>query len=143
MLTGNLAIAVVSAFTGAAFFINFAEHPARLKLDPRAALSEWKPSYQRAMLMQAPLALIAALLGGVAFFQTGHWLWLLGAILALGNWPFTLKVIMPVNRELMAMESATAGARAMELIKRWGWMHTCRTCLGLASAVCYLIAAGA
>jgi hypothetical protein len=142
MLSGNLAIAAVSAFTGVAFYISFAEQPARLKLEAQAALGEWKPSYKRGMAIQAPLALLGGVLGVVALAQDGGWLWLLGAALILVNWPYTFKYIMPVNRELMALEPENAAPRAMELLARWGKLHLVRTLLGLLSALCYLAASG-
>jgi hypothetical protein len=44
MLAGQFALAVAAVFFGAAFYINFAEQPARLTLDDRSVLAEWKPA---------------------------------------------------------------------------------------------------
>jgi hypothetical protein len=66
---------------------NFAEQPARLTLDDRALLTEWKPSYKWGFMMQAALALIGAVLGAIAWWQLGQYAWLIGAILLFANWP--------------------------------------------------------
>jgi len=135
MAFGLLALIASALFAGAAFYVNFAEQPARLGLDDRALLTEWKPAYKRGATMQAPLALIGFILGVVAWWQTSHPAFLLGALLILAPWPWTLIVIKPTNDALLATEPERAGAPARALIARWGAIHAVRTVLGgLATA---------
>jgi uncharacterized membrane protein len=88
--------------------------------------------------MQAPLAVIGFLLGLVAWWQSGDWLWVLGAVVLVANWPYTLVVIMPTNNKLMASEPATAGNETRALIERWAKLHAGRTALGFAATALFL-----
>lgn len=141
MLTGVFALAVASVFTGAAFYINFAEQPARLDLDDRSLLEEWKPSYKAGFAMQATLALVGFVLGFLEWLVSGELAWLLGSLLLLANWPFTLFVIMPVNKILMATPIDQAGPQSRALIERWGQLHAVRTALGAAATAVFIWAA--
>ena len=140
MIVGQLALIVAAVFAGAAVYVNIAEQPARLNLDDRSLLLEWKPAYKRGFAMQAPLAVAGFLLGLLEWWQTGVWLWILGALVLIANWPYTLIGIMPTNNQLMAIDAAIAGPDSRKLIERWGELHAVRAALGFAATAMFLCA---
>ena len=127
VVTGLLSICVAAAFAGAAIHINFAEHPARLKLEDGPMLTQWKPSYRNGYVMQASLALLGFVLGIITWYQTGDMRWGLGAVILIANWPFTLLLIMPINRQLEAMPPAQPEPGVRALLERWGALHAIRS----------------
>jgi uncharacterized membrane protein len=140
MIAGPLALTVAAMFVGAAFYVSFAEQPARLALDDRSLLIEWKPAYKRGLIMQAPLATIGFVLGILAWWQTGIVLWLVGALVLVANWPYTVFVIMPTNNTLMATDPAVAGPDSRALVQKWAVLHAVRTALGLAATLIFILA---
>ena len=138
LIVQNLALITAAAFAGAAIYVNVAEQPARLMLDNRALLAEWKPSYARGKVMQAGLALVSTVLGLLAGYFTGDWVWFVGAALTLAPWPWTIFVILPVNKVLEATPTDAANAQTRALIERWGTLHAGRTALGCAATLVYL-----
>jgi|SRR6516164_7307758 hypothetical protein len=138
MLAGQLALVLAAAFAGAAFYVNFAEHPARMGLDDRNLLKQWKPSYEAGYTMQASLAAVSGALGFVAAWTTRDWRWLAGASLILVNWPYTLIGVMPTNRKLEGTADVDAGRLSRALLVKWGRLHAVRTALGLAAVLAYL-----
>ena len=137
MFAGQLALIVAALFSGAAVYvISSSSRP--LDLDDRALLTEWKPAYKRGFAMQAPLAIVGFLLGLAAWWQTGHWAWLLGAAILVANWPYTLLGIMPTNGIFMATETINAGPDSRAMIKKWAALHAGRTALGFAATLNFL-----
>ncbi len=141
MILGILALTVAALFAGAAFYISFAEHPARSDLDDRAQLQQWKPAYARGYQMQASLAVIGFLLGLGAWWQTRDELWIAGAVVLVANWPYTMLMIMPVNNALNATSLDEAGEESHTLLQRWGRLHARRTMLGIVATLLFLWAA--
>jgi hypothetical protein len=136
MLIGQLALIVAALFAGAALFVSIAENPARLAAG-ESGVAQWKPSYDRAKFLQGALALIGGALAFYLWWRSLNQLWLIGSLLLLANWPWTLLAMMKLNRRL---EAAEPGAESRDLLERWGRLHAVRTLLGLASAAAMLAA---
>ena len=138
MMIGLLALTTAALFAGAAIYVNIAEQPARLDLDPPAMLAQWQPSYARASIMQAGIAIISCALGVLAFFFSYDWRWLLGAALIIAPWPYTMFIIMPTNKVLKSTPPAQANEDTHNLVRQWGLLHAVRTLLGFAAVAAYL-----
>jgi hypothetical protein len=137
MMLGLFALVIAAIFTGGAAYILVAEQPARLMLDDKALLIQWKPSYKRGFAMQAPLALLGFVCGLAAWYRENDFSFLIGALLMLANWPWTLIVIMPINNKLMRMEPVSGNSEARALIVKWSKLHAVRALLGAGAVMAF------
>jgi Anthrone oxygenase len=136
-----VAVLACTFFTGAAVYINFVEHPARLSCGTAIAALQWAPSYKRATVMQASLAAVAAMGGVACWAQTANTLWLWGAVLIVAVVPFTLVVIRPTNTRLLQPGRDLKSAETRRLLERWGHLHAVRSAFGMVASVLYVRAA--
>lgn len=137
MLVGLLAFTMSAVFAGAAVYVSVAEQPARLRLDDSALLQEWQPSYKRGAAMQASIAIVACVLGLIAWWLIGGLAILVGAVLIILPWPWTLIAMMPTNRVLEAMDAGAANPQARLLIVKWGNLHLVRVALGVLATLAF------
>ena len=133
-----IAILCCTIFAGAAVYINLVEHPARMGCGTQMAATVWAPSYQRATLMQAPLAIASFVAGIAAWALTGSLLWLIGAVLIGAVVPVTFIVIMPTNKRLLEPGRNMASSETHALLERWGRLHAIRSVLSLLACFVYL-----
>lgn len=135
-----LAVLSTGLFTGAAVYINLVEHPARMSCGTVVAVTEFRPSYKRATVMQASLAALGTLNAVFAGFLGGGLAWLIGGILLGTVIPFTLIVIFPTNRQLLDPNLDKKSDLALRLLTRWGRMHAVRSILSLVAFTIFLSA---
>ena len=134
-----IAVLATTIFAGAAIYITFVEHPARMGCSTELAATEWAPSYKRATLMQAPLAIIGFLCGTVAWWLGAGGPWLIAALLILAVVPFTLIVIEPsTNKPLLAPGRDLSSPETRELLVKWGRLHAVRSVLGFGAAAIFI-----
>jgi uncharacterized membrane protein len=130
-----LATLASGLFAGAAIYINLVEHPARMRLDTHNAAAQWAPSYARATLMQAPLAVIGLLSGAAAWWMGAGTVWLAAGLLLGVVVPFTLLVIMPTNRRLLDPSRDRDSSETRALLQHWAMLHAVRSALGFTAFV--------
>jgi len=133
-----LAIFCAAIFAGAAIYISLVEHPARMRLDTRSAAAQWAPSYRRATLMQAPLAVLGFVAGCTVWFLGGGPAWLIAALLIGVVVPFTLIVIKPTNDKLLTPGRDLASPDTRALLERWGRLHAVRSFLSIVATLIML-----
>lgn len=124
-------------FFGAAVYINLVEQPARISCGTHLAVTQWRPSYKRATLMQVPLALIGSLSAFIAWRFEGRTAWLAGGFLLLLVLRFTLVVILPTNKRLESRE-LDLRSEAGRLLQRWSRLHAIRSILSGAAFLLFL-----
>jgi hypothetical protein len=137
MSPGTLALALAAAFAGASLYVNLVEQPARLALDDAAMLSEWTPSDRRGVALLAALALLSAITGLLAYFESHDVRWAIGALIIILNWPYTLFAMSPLNNQILTLAPRDIGA-ARVLVRQWGLLEYGQTALGLVASAVYL-----
>jgi hypothetical protein len=135
-----LALIVASFYSGAALYVNLVEKPSLLALDDRAALAGWKIALKRGAVIQAPLCAIGFALGLIAWLHLRDIGNAVGSLAMLANIPWTVAVILPINRTLQAIAPEAASEESRALLLRWYSRHKMRSALGLIALLFFFLA---
>jgi len=134
-----LSVTCCALFTGAAIYVNLVEHPARLECGTALAATVFPPSYKRAAMLQAPLALLGFLFSIVAYFYGSSVWWLIGGFLLFSVVPFTFIAIMPTNKKLLNPRVEKESKITHQLLLKWGKLHGVRSILSLISFLIFVV----
>ena len=130
-----LAFVFTGLFAGAALYVSLVEHPARMANTLGIALAEFRPSYKRAAVMQVILA-VAGVVAAIGAYFSGRGVSTLVAGIVLATViPFTLILIMPINRQLLDETRMAQTPDTQELLEKWGRLHNVRTVAGVLALV--------
>ena len=129
-----VAVLAATLFTGAALYINFAEHPARMECETVVAATVFGPSYRRAAVMQVVLALLATAAGISAWITGAPASWLVGTVLIFADRSFHTACDRADEQPTPRPAADRASDRVRRLLQRWERLHAVRSLLALASS---------
>ena len=132
------AVFATAIFAGAAAYINLVEHPARMGCATEIAAAVWAPSYKRATVMQASLAILGFVSGVASWLLGAGSLWLVASLIILAVVPVTLLVIFPTNNKLLAPGRDLSSPETRGLLVKWGQLHAIRTVLSLVATAMFV-----
>jgi hypothetical protein len=133
-----IAVLATTLFAGAAIYINLVEHPARMSCSTEIAAAVWAPSYRRATVMQASLAITGTLAGFAAWMLGAGLMWLVAALCIFAVVPVTFIIIFPTNRKLLAAGRDAGSAETRQLLIKWGQLHAIRSALSLIASAMFV-----
>ena len=129
MLLANCATLVTALFTGAAVYVTFVEQPARMKCSTEIALSQWRPSYARATIMQATLAILGFLLAVAASLSGAGPVWLIAGLFLVAVVPFY------APSDVEETDPEMPGELTRDLFGHWANLRAVRTGLSAIALV--------
>jgi len=133
-----IAVLMCALFTGAAVYITFIEHPARMQCGVEIAATQFVPSYRRATVMQATCAALGLLASFAAWLAGASFCWLIAGVVLGSVIPFTLIAILPTNKRLLNSTLNRRSVEAERLLERWGRLHAVRSILSGIALLLFL-----
>ena len=123
-----VSVVMAGIITGGAWAYNLEIHPALTKARPSSSLDVFTPMFNHANRTQPLLGSIVAIIALVISLKTGNWLWLVAALIMQTIAPYTIFVLMPLNRRLMAKDADPDSPALQADLKRWGGLHFVSLC---------------
>ena len=137
MRPGLYAFAVAAAFLGATIYISLVEQPARLRLNGRAMIQEWKLSNRRGTLVLSIFAVLSALIAFIQFRMSGDVRWIIGGITILASLLYAYFVMLPVNIWLFSIPLGRPVSPIRKLMRDWGLLEWGHALIGLAACCAF------
>ncbi|MCP3928894.1 MAG: DUF1772 domain-containing protein [Bacteroidetes bacterium] len=120
---------VMGAQFGVALTATIVVHPILLLLKPSSAIEVFKPFFDKTHVIVLAMSIVVSLLALVVSIISGNWWWFIVTLFMHLNGPYTIFMMMPLNRRLMADEVDPESEQTKSDLKNWGYLHGVRTAL--------------
>ena len=104
----------------------------------QALLSEWGPSDSRGVSLLIALALVSAIAGFIAYFETQDVRWAFGALIIIASWLYAFFVMSPLDNQIRSLRGGDVAA-ARALVRQWGIVELGLTAIGAVAVLVFLV----
>ena len=127
-----IALVFAGLFAGGVLMEAIVEHPARLAAEAGGGIDVMQRVLERADPYMPGLALAGFAAGLASYLLGGPALDLAAALLLLAIVPFTILLLVPINKRILAYRPSAGGAiEIVALMKRWTPRHAIRSVAGV------------
>jgi uncharacterized membrane protein len=99
----------------------------------------WVRAELLSVTSRASLAIVGFVTATSAWFAGANYFGLVGGILLVAVVPFTLLVVMPINKKLLAPDPDKDSGDARDLLTKWNRLHAVRTLLSLSAFLIFVV----
>lgn len=117
----------MSSIFGVALAASIVVHPILISIKPASAIEIFKPFFDKTHVIVLVLSIVVSLLCLLVSILSGEWSWFLISLLMHLNGPYTVFLMMPLNRRLMADDVDPDSAQSTDDLVKWGSLHAVRT----------------
>ncbi len=138
-------LTLMALIFGYGFSATAVSYPAMMASPRAAAVAYFKPFFHKSNHLQLGLSLAVLAVSFSISYLTGNWWWFGGSVVLQISGPYTIAVLMPVNRRIMAEEADAFSDQMTRDLGVWGKLHLPRTVMAGAIFVlfAYLAVLGA
>jgi len=122
-----LNLTLMAAIFGYAVSASAVAHPAMMASKREVAVGFFTPFFEKSQHLQLALSMIVLGLSLLISVLSGAWLWFIGGVVLQISGPYTIFVLMPVNRRIMAESADIHSDQMTSDLSRWGGLHLPRT----------------
>jgi len=116
-------------------YVSLVEQPARLACDVDTALNQWRPSYNKAAILQIILSVLSVITSIALYFISKDIFLLMAGLILLIIAPLTLIIMHSCIKQLSDPARTGTTPGTMPLIKKWGRLHNWRTVISLTALI--------
>lgn len=122
-----LIILGMGAIFGTALTASIVVHPILTVVKRSTAIEVFKPFFDKTHVIVLVLSIIVSLLCLVASILSGNWSWFVISLIMHLNGPYTIFLMMPLNRRLMSKDVDPESEQTQKDLIKWGSLHAVRT----------------